>query len=159
MNYFPTLTPNGGNPYSFVLSVGSLPCKDFSDFFLPFAKVCLYKIGERRKPPLEALLCKGFKSKGRTYLFPARGRKRNFKNCVANFFVESHLPLPRKGTETLIKFWPSLSALTVALTSSPQGDGNGKVDLLRCGISCRTYLFPARGRKHIDCVKKYRLFL
>ncbi len=36
-----------------------------------------------------------------TYLFPARGRKRVALVVVVLKLVVSHLPFPRKGTETL----------------------------------------------------------
>ena len=59
-----------------------------------------------------------------TYLFPARGRKRGSLQNVHHLCQGSHLPFPRKGTETS---WVK--------PAPPE-------------ISSHTYLFPARGRKH-----------
>ncbi len=38
--------------------------------------------------------------------------------------LELHLPIPRKGTETLLSYRPRGQKQQVALTYSPQGDGN-----------------------------------
>ncbi len=63
-----------------------------------------------------------------TYLFPARGRKpfAAFINYSLSLSCRSHLPFPRKGTETqaAIARQSCRRALPVTPTFSPQGDGN-----------------------------------
>jgi hypothetical protein len=69
------LKQNGWKAYFSVLSFAALSCKNFSRFLRFLGKSCGYKIGEVRKPLLEAIWGKGFKLRGYTYLFPVRGRK------------------------------------------------------------------------------------
>ena len=83
-----------------------------------------------------------------TYLFPARGRKQTlsvtakldqlmfhlpiprkgtetliFRNLLEAHFL-FHLPIPRKGTETQCNGNVTFPIFLVSLTYSPQGDGN-----------------------------------
>ena len=118
------------------------------------AKFCgfLYKKSDPpRKRLLEPIQDNGFKGRGFTYLFPARGRKLfNFSHVTVYCCNKFHLPIPRKGTETILgiigsplthaefhlpiprkgtettKYSPSPQERLnhVSLTYSPQGDGN-----------------------------------
>ena len=112
---------------------------------------------------------------GHTYLFPARGRKLSTNGLTAILRSKSHLPFPRKGTETLARLQRRLRSCLrshlpfprkgtetfdrctcvakallslVTPTFSPQGDGNSNPAPYFARVSaCHTYLFPARGRK------------
>ncbi len=108
------------------MSFAAFPCKGLSLFSDKFFRFCTYKISELRKPLLEAIQGKIFKTRGLTYLFPARGWK-HFIIQRRYFFI-----------------------LYVSLTYSPQGDGNYMIPHTPCTVNfiSLTYLFPARGWKH-----------
>ena len=105
-----------------------------------------------------------------TYLFPARGRKHMRSRDTMGSDLRSHLPFPRKGTETTKPTKPSspeaashlpfprkgtetgrsahgVGFCPVTPTFSPQGDGNTTLWASALRGRSHTYLFPARGRK------------
>ncbi|GEM_PF-1281257 len=83
-----------------------------------------------------------------SYLFPARGRKRNFSSSGSS--LKRHfLSIPRKGTETRIVLLhdSSFKARSFPIYS-PQRDGNHLLSIAERQIpNVISYLFPARGRK------------
>ncbi len=62
----------------------------------------LFPARGRKLVELSVLVCSDEPSY--TYLFPARGRKHLSSVVINGFAVRLHLPLPRKGTETLSSF-------------------------------------------------------
>ena len=86
-----------------------------------------------------------------TYLFPARGRKLIEDKSQSGTLDRSHLPFPRKGTETWVAGGDHPHTgigICVTPTFSPQGDGNFSFLETYFFVTLgHTYLFPARGRK------------
>ena len=108
------------------MSFGALSCKGYSVFFERFLEFCTYKIGELRKLPLEPIQGKGFKSRGFTYLFPARGWKHEQPD----------------GSRIL--------GIMVSLTYSPQGDGN-LIDSMAVVFRGKFHLFiPRKGMETFE---------
>ena|SRR5919199_4472061 len=85
-----------------------------------------------------------------TYLFPARGRKHEWDKVTELVHKQFHLPIPRKGTETFETIEPQLLFAQFHLPIPRKGTETCKsTEEFKLFTSCFTYLFPARGRKHI----------